>query len=211
MRTEIIISFAAVIGMATCSPGPNVLAVISQALRHGFRGAVLAILGNLLALFLVASAAAFGVGGLIKMFPSAFTVMKIAGALYLIWIGWAAFRSSFSAPSAGGPDASSPQDAASIILKTLLVSLSNPKSVLFLSAVFPTFLDPSAPVLPQFTIMFAVIIGIVTTVHTSYALLALRMRSRLVGDTGRRWTARISGLSFAGLGLGLLADATRLR
>jgi homoserine/homoserine lactone efflux protein len=211
MRTEAIIGFATLIGIATCSPGPNVLAVISQALRHGLRGAALAILGNLLALLLVASAAAFGIGGLIKAFPDAFTVMKLAGALYLIWVGWSALRASFG-PAAGavpedGPDAGE----AAIVLKTLLISLSNPKSVLFLSAVFPTFLDPSAAIAPQFAIMFAIIIAIVGAVHSSYAFVALRMRSRLISQAGKRWTQRIAGLSFAGLGLGLLVDAARTR
>lgn len=211
MRTEAIIGFATLIGIATCSPGPNVLAVISHALRYGVRGAALAILGNLLALFLVASAAAFGVGGLIKMFPDAFTVMKLAGAIYLIWIGWKTFRSSFGMTSNAAPDEQLNSEDVSIVLKTLLVSLSNPKSILFLSAVFPTFLDPSASIASQFAIMFAIIIGIVGTVHACYAFVALRMRSRLISKEGKRWTARIAGLSFAGLGMGLLADAARPR
>lgn len=211
MRIETIIGFATLIAIATCSPGPNVLAVISQALRSGIRGAALAILGNLLALLLVASAAAFGIGSLIKMFPDAFTVMKLAGAFYLIWVGWSALRSSFGSGSSMVPEEGlNPGDAA-IVLKTLLISLSNPKSVLFLSAVFPTFLDPSLSIAPQFAIMFAIIIGIVGAVHASYALLALRVRSKLISETGKRWTQRIAGLSFAGLGMGLLADAVRPR
>lgn len=211
MRIETIIGFATVIAIATCSPGPNVLAVISQALRHGLRGAALAILGNLLALFLVASAAAFGVGGLIRMFPDAFTVMKLAGALYLIWVGWSALRSSFGPAAGAVPDDRPDSRNVAIVLRTLLISLSNPKSVLFLSAVFPTFLDPSVSIAPQFAVMFAIIIGIVGAVHSSYALVALRMRSRLVSPAGKQWTQRIAGLSFAGLGVGLLIDAARTR
>lgn len=209
MPIEAIIGFSTLIAIAASSPGPNVLAVISHALWLGVRGAALAILGNLLALFLIAGAAAFGVGGLLKMFPDALTVMKFAGAIYLVCVGWNTFRSSFGPASNVALDEEANSADVQIVLNTLLISLSNPKSVLFLSAVFPAFLDRSASIAPQFVVMFAIIIGIVCTVHASYALVALRMRSRLIGKSGNKWTARIAGLSFAGLGVGLLADAAR--
>lgn len=211
MPIETIIGFSTLICIAASSPGPNVLAIISYTLRHGVRGAALAILGNLLALFLIASAAAFGVAGLLKMFPDAFTVTKCAGAIYLIWVGWKVFRSSFGSMLNVAPDEEENSEDVSIVLKTLLISLSNPKSILFLSAVFPAFLDPATSIALQFVVMFVIVIGIVCAVHAFYALVALRVRSKLISKSGKIWTARIAGLSFGGLGLGLLVDAARLR
>jgi len=212
MRFELLLSFASLIAVASCSPGPNVLAVITNALRHGRRGAALAIAGNLCALFLIAGTAALGVGGLLKAFPDAYTVMKLAGAAYLLWVGAKLLRASTgeipSLPDDFGQTGGG-TSSRSILLQASLVSLSNPKSIIFLSAAFPAFLDPDAAIAPQFAAMFATIIVVVGCVHASYAMLALRMRAKLIGARGRRWTARLAGLSFAGLGVGLFADALR--
>jgi homoserine/homoserine lactone efflux protein len=205
------LGFAALIAIATCSPGPNVLTVITNALRHGWRGAGLAITGNLVALFVIALAAALGTGAVLRAFPSAYQAMKLAGAAYLIWVGINLLRVSFSAIERLelDPEEASHRADLSIVLHSLLVSLSNPKSILFLSAVFPSFLDHAAPIAPQFAVMFVTIIAIVGLIHASYAAVSLRLRARLLGAGGRRWMGRVAGFSFAGLGVGLAADAAR--
>ncbi|WP_438464144.1 LysE family translocator [Marinomonas sp. PE14-40] len=97
----------------------------------------------------------------------------------------------------------------SLIIKAMLISYSNPKSILFLSAVFPAFLNQSQAVPVQFGIMFMSIILIVSSIHAAYALLALRMKSRLVGAKSRRIMARLSGISFLGFGCGFMYDAQK--
>lgn len=208
------IIFSSIITLASISPGPNVIAVIVQALESGLRGAFYTILGNLIALFTIALAAALGVGALLEAAPSVFNVMKLAGGAYLAWMGFKMLKSSFNKmPTINLAKADSDKleqvSKRSLIIKAMLISYSNPKSILFLSAVFPAFLNQSEPVPLQFGIMFMSIILIVSSIHAAYALLALRMKSRLVGAKSRRIMARLSGISFLGFGCGFIYQSQK--
>ena len=203
--------FASIILLASISPGPNVLAVVIHTLDAGARGAISTIVGNLVALFTIAAAAAIGVGALLHAAPNVFMAMKLAGGLYLTWMGIKMIKSSF--------DSMSPLDIASngkegvksieYSIRAMLISYSNPKSILFLSAVFPAFLDNAHPIVPQFAVMFATIIAIVLVIHGTYGFIALRVRDGLVGISARKIMARVSGVTFLGFGLGFVYDSQR--
>ena len=87
--------------------------------------------------------------------------------------------------------------------EAFLVSASNPKAILFLSAIFPQFLNPELPMVPQFAVMFTTIIVIVSIIHGTYGLLAVSFRDRPLSDRLRRWMARITGGTFISLGAGV--------
>lgn len=203
--------FASIITLASISPGPNVLAVIMHAIEAGARGAISTILGNLVALFTIALAAAIGVGALLHAAPNVFMAMKIAGGLYLAWMGIKMIKSSFMPMGSLDISTKGKAETKSIeySIRAMLISYSNPKSILFLSAVFPTFLDNSSPIAPQFVAMFLTIIAIVLAIHGTYAFIALRMRDGLVGARARKLMARVSGVSFLGFGLGFVYDAQK--
>lgn len=208
------IVFSSIIVLASISPGPNVIAVIIQALESGIKGAAYTIFGNLIALFTIALAAALGVGALLQAAPDVFSIMKIAGGAYLAWMGLKMLRSSFKKiPSINltstDSKANDMASNGSLIIKAMLISYSNPKSILFLSAVFPAFLNQSEPIPLQFGIMFVSIICIVTIIHGTYGLMALRMKDRLVGVKARKWMSRLSGISFLGFGCGFIYDAQK--
>jgi len=203
--------FASIITLASISPGPNVVAVIMHTIDAGARGAVSTVLGNLVALFTIALAAAIGVGSLLHAAPNVFMVMKIAGGLYLAWVGIKMIKSSFNPMSDLDLSSEKNTETKSIeySIRAMFISYSNPKAILFLAAVFPAFLDNSAPITPQFMTMFLTIIAIVSAIHGSYALVALRMRDGLVGVSARKIMARVSGVSFLGFGLGFVYDAQK--
>jgi len=137
--------------------------------------------------------------------------MKIAGGLYLAWMGIKMIRSSFSPMGPLDISSEGRKETKSIeySIRAMLISYSNPKSILFLSAVFPTFLDNSNPIAPQFAAMFLTIITVVLTIHGTYAFIAFRMRDGLVGIRARRLMARLSGISFLGFGLGFVYEAQK--
>ena len=203
--------FASIILLASVSPGPNVIAVVIHTLDAGVRGAISTIIGNLVALFTIAGAAAIGVGALLHAAPDVFMAMKIAGGVYLAWMGIKMIRTSFKsmADLDIATERKSGTKSLEYAIRAMLISYSNPKSILFLSAVFPTFLDSSAAIGPQFGVMFLTIILIVTIIHGTYALIALRMRDGLVGKRARKIMARVSGISFLGFGLGFVYDAQK--
>ena len=203
--------FASIILLASISPGPNVIAVIMHTIDAGARGAISTITGNLVALFTIAGAAAVGVGALLHAAPSVFMAMKIAGGLYLAWMGVKMIKSSFGTMGLLNISSEVKTETKSIeySIRAMLISYSNPKSILFLSAVFPTFLENSSPIAPQFAVMFLTIITIVMAIHGAYAFIAFRMRDGLVGVRARKLMARFSGISFLGFGLGFVYDAQK--
>lgn len=205
--------FASIITLASISPGPNVLAVIINTVDKGVRGALFTIIGNLIALFTIALVAAIGVGALLQSMPSVFSVMKIAGGAYLIWMGLKMLRGSFSPMatirSTDGETTKQAVKPLSLMVQAMLISYSNPKSILFLSAVFPTFLSSANASITQFGIMFLTIMGIVTLIHGTYAALTLRLKGHLVTGRTRQWMSRISGVSFMGFGTGFIVDSQR--
>ncbi len=163
--------FTFAILVASVSPGPNVLIVIINTLKHGARGAVLTMLGNLCTLFAIALLAALGVGALLKTAPLAYSIMKVAGGAYLIWMGIKIIHSSFANMGKLDLNTSNVSQGTrsrwSIFTEAVLVSASNPKAILFLSAIFPQFLDVTQPIAPQFMLMFATIIAAVGLIHGS--------------------------------------------
>jgi homoserine/homoserine lactone efflux protein len=207
MELSIWLLFAFAITAASLSPGPNVLIVVLNTLRYGSRGAVFTIMGNLVCLFLVALLASVGVGAAIATAPLAFQIMKIAGGLYLAWIGYKIIRSSFGPQQeldvSGAEKTVQEVSGMRLFGEAFLVSASNPKSILFLTAIFPQFLDVSAPLTVQFPIMFVTIIGLVSVIHGTYAYLAISLRQRSISQRFRRWVARLTGTTFIGLGAGV--------
>ncbi len=205
--------FASIITLASVSPGPNVLAVVVNTLSDGVRGAIFTIIGNLIALFTIALVAALGVGALLQSAPSVFSVMKLAGGVYLAWMGFKMLKGSFSLmPPIDVADEkriSEKSNALGLIFRAMLISYSNPKSILFLSAVFPALLTTTGSTSIQFGVMFLTIISLVTVIHGFYAILALRLRGHLVSSRTRRWMSRISGISFMGFGAGFVVDSQR--
>ena len=187
--------FATVILLAT--PGPTILLVVSYALAQG-RGVALAvvagvILGDLLAM----SATLLGLGVILTTSATLFTAMKWVGATYLAWMGWRMIRSAGTATADLADVASKSRGMA--FRDSALVTLLNPKSIGFFVAFVPQFIDPSAPVAPQFGVMVATFVGLGGVNALAYALLAARLRSKVARPDRMAWLQRGSGTVLIGL------------
>jgi len=190
------------------SPGPAVLLAISNALASGPRKTLLSSsMGSVVGIFVVSAAAMAGLGTLLHTSAWLFAALKTAGAVYLIYLGfrqWTHKSSMFSKPV--------PTEAAPVAVRSrmalfrqgTLVSLTNPKSILFFTALFPQFIRPHADMLPQFVQLTSMFAACALVSHLVYVLLAHRMQGWF--STPRRVTLfnRISGGAFGLLGLGLL-------
>lgn len=190
----------------TLSPGPNVLLVVRNALRYGPPAMAVTLLGNLSAQMLVTSGVALGVGAILIAIPTVFLILKIAGASYLIYLG---VRQLFARIPAIQPE--SQVNTAyprlsnwKIGTESFLVSVSNPKTLIFLCAFLPQFLDRDRSVPGQFIVMYLTIAAIVIIVHSVYCYTAYRFSKRL---GSARWVMalkRTTGAIFIGLGIRLL-------
>ncbi len=187
------------------SPGPGILLAISNAVAWGPRKTLCSSAGNVLGVFIVSGAAMAGLGTLLHGSAWLFALLKTLGALYLIYLGfrqWTSKTSMFDKPL---PDAAQPgKSNAGLFRQGLLVALTNPKSILFFTALFPQFIQPQAPVLPQFLALTSAFTACVLSSHFAYVLLA-RHTHRWLGTAPRaRLFNRVCGGAFGLLGLGLL-------
>jgi len=195
--------FAVTEGALTLAPGPAVLYVVSQGLRRGSGDAHSSALGILMANGLYFAASGTGLGALLAASGRIFSVVKWAGAGYLLCLGVATFFRRTALPA--GDDASEPlpRGGRTCFVRGLLLQLANPKALLFFVAILPQFLDRSRPVLPQVLIFGATSIVMEFVVLAAYGVAA--GRAARVATTPRFATAtsRVSGTLLVGAALGL--------
>lgn len=205
MALHLWITFSLAYLATTLSPGPNVLLVVRNALRDGPSAMAATLLGNLGAQLLVTSGVALGVGAMLVAIPTAFLVLKVAGAGYLIYLGLRQlFSRARTAQLKSAMAASVSSSNWNVGTEAFLVSVSNPKTLIFLCAFLPQFLDHDRPILGQFMVMYVTVAAIVVIVHSAYCYAASRFSKRLAAA---RWVSslkRITGALFIGLGVRLL-------
>ena len=186
------------------SPGPGAATSMSVGLRHGYWAALRAILGLQSALVIQLSIVAAGLGALLAASTTAFNIMKLLGAAYLIWLG---IQKWCEAPQAvEGENIAMPPSG--LFVQGLLVNLTNPKAIVFIAALTPQFIDPGRPQWLQFLILAATMCGVDTVVMSGYALLATHLRRWLNDARAMKAQNRFFGGIFVGAGM-LLATSGR--
>ncbi|WP_246383105.1 LysE family translocator [Nocardioides stalactiti] len=185
-------------------PGPSVVFVVGRAVSYGQRVALASVLGNTLGLFVVMTLVAVGLGALVAESIVVFTVIKLLGAAYLVWLGVQALRHR----DALRVDTSTPRTPltrAAAIRQGLVVGVSNPKGFLIFAALLPPFVDPDRSSVPvQMFVLgtLAVVLGLVC--DTVWALAAGRARDWFASSPRRgRALGTVGGTSMIGLGVGM--------
>jgi homoserine/homoserine lactone efflux protein len=187
------------------SPGPAVLFAMSQAARHGMPGAAAGTAGILLGHVVCFGLVAFGLAALLASVNGAMTGIRIAGALYLMYLG---MRMILSSPreTAAVPVAAERKAHGGIALQGLLVQLTNPKNLLFVLALLPQFIAPDRPLLPQLGIMLTVTVVIDAICLLAYAQIAARGARALKGSRVVAWLERTLGAALIVFGVKLIAS-----
>ena len=184
------------------SPGPGILYVAARTLAGGRAEGLASSFGTGLGGLVHVAAGAVGVSALVMASAEAFTILKLAGALYLVWIGTKTIREArlpfqTKVLTTG---------AARAFREGILVEALNPKTAAFFLAFLPQFVVPSAgPVWLQFLVLGLISVGLNTAVDVVVALLASRARSIAMGrPTMLRRLRTVAGGLIAALGLALL-------
>jgi homoserine/homoserine lactone efflux protein len=201
MTLPVWLAFVAACFVFSLSPGAGAVSTMSASLSLGPRLALANILGLQLALSLHILVVAAGLGVLLSSSVWAFTTLKLAGALYLIWLGVQKWR---EAPVLAVPGATTPVTGPWRLVRTgLLVNLTNPKSIVFLAAFLPQFVQHGAPQAPQYLILGLTVLGMDWLVMIGYALLAASVRGIMSTPVALRRGNRLFGSLFVGAGLAL--------
>lgn len=199
MPFDLWLTFAAASLALLLIPGPTVLLVLSYALSKGRSVAVASAAGVALGDLVAMTASLLGLGALVLASATLFTLLKWAGAVYLVYLGIKLIR---SAPSLGlsVPQADS-VTAGRVFTHTAAVTALNPKSIAFFIAFVPQFVRPDAPLLPQFTLLIATFVGLAALNALAYALAADRLR-RVIAKPGIiAWITRAGGVALITMGV----------
>jgi threonine/homoserine/homoserine lactone efflux protein len=185
-------------------PGPNVLFCVSRSLQLGRLAGLAAVIGGQTGVYVQVVAVALGIGTLVERSVAVFTIIRLAGAAYLIFLGVQAIRHRASlAAILGGT--TPPASTRKMLRDGFVVGLTNPKAIVFFAAVLPQFADRSAGHVPvQLLVLGAIFVGIALVSDSMWALLAGTARSWFTRSPRRlELVGGTSGLVMIGIGASL--------
>ncbi|SIP96961.1 LysE family translocator [Marinobacterium stanieri] len=133
-------------------PGPLSLLMVTNSLNYGIKRSLPAFMGGTIASLLLLTASATGLGALLAASETLFTAIRYAGALYLIWLGYRAWREA-SQPGHESATTQVKPVASRLFARAFTLGISNPKDILFFVAFLPQFISPEAALLPQLMVM----------------------------------------------------------
>jgi RhtB (resistance to homoserine/threonine) family protein len=200
--------FIGVAAIVIVVPGPDTAVVTKNVLMHGRRAALGTSLGVSAGLSVWTLAAAVGVASLVRASAVAFTVLKLVGALYLIWLGLQALRAAGHASSVGRPSGPSRPAMGALggFRQGLLSDLANPKIGIFFTSLLPQFVDPGHPVLLPFLALGAVFVLMTLLWLSAYCVVAARAAGTLQRPRVKAALDRVTGVVLIALGLRLAIE-----
>jgi homoserine/homoserine lactone efflux protein len=182
--------------LISISPGAGAVYAMSSGLTHGFRRGYVATVGLILGIWTLMLIVALGVGALLASSSLAFQVIKWFGVAYLLYLGLAQWRSPVKAVTAERLSESFNWKA--LIVKGWMINTSNPKGILFMLAVVPQFMNPNAPLLPQYLTIGATLAFTDLVVMAGYTLLAAKVLRLLKSNRQVLLLNRVFGSLFIG-------------
>jgi threonine/homoserine/homoserine lactone efflux protein len=203
LSTDRVLAFAAMSFLLIVIPGPSVLFVIGRALAQGRRAALTTVLGNTLGAYALVVAVAFGVGQVVERSVAVFTVLKLAGAAYLVYLGVRAVRRRGAAVALTHGAEGAARGGLRTLGEGFAVGVTNPKTIVFFAAVLPQFVDRDGGHVTWQMLLLGLVFNAIALVSDGVW--------GLTAATARHWFARsprrlhavggIGGLTMIGLGV----------
>jgi threonine/homoserine/homoserine lactone efflux protein len=193
------LAFTVTYTLMALAPGPVVLLVMSYALSQGRRAALAVVAGTVLGDATCLVSAVLGLGAILAASATAFTVLKIAGACYLVFIGVKLWRARPVLRT--NETVTAPRNSGHVFLHAYLVTVLNPKSIVFFMIFVPQFLDADVPLAPQLGFMLASVVACGALVDGGYSLGAAQLRRFIRTARTQRAVNRVTGGLLVGEGV----------
>jgi homoserine/homoserine lactone efflux protein len=212
MELNVWLAFFAACWVIALSPGSGAVLSMTHGLAYGVRGASATIAGLQAGVAVTLLVAGAGVGALLLASAAAFTVVKVVGAVYLIWLGWRQWVTPVSAAVSGAALAAGPTPPpAGASLPSVrqrfalgfFTNVTNPKGIVFMVAVLPQFIDPARSLWLQLPVLLVTAVGVDVVVMHGYAFLASRAQRWLATPRARRAQNRVFGGVLMAMGASL--------
>lgn len=202
--TSALVTFLLASALLILVPGPSVLFIVGRALGHGRRAALSSVAGNTAGVLVLVGVVAAGLGPLAERSVLVFEIIKIAGAVYLVWLGVRTYRARGELVAALG---TAPDLAAGrrFLRQGFVVGLTNPKALVFFAAVLPQFVDPAAGnAALQMLVLGVVFCVLAAGLDSAWGLAAGAARDWFATSPARlRRVGGAGGLLLVGMGVGL--------
>ncbi len=208
MTTETWMIYLALVMIATSTPGPAVLFIMSNATLYGWQKALFAAFGNIVGLLSLGAIAVTGLGAILQASEYIFSIIKYSGAAYLVYLGVKLmFQKKSHLDIMQDKTSHATISSKKVFLQAFAVAVSNPKAIVFLTALFPQFINTNEVLIPQFSILIGTLMFFSFSFLMVYALLAHKARKWLSRPNRMTILNRISGTVFIGFGA-LLATSS---
>jgi threonine/homoserine/homoserine lactone efflux protein len=204
MTLATILALAVAVFVLGATPGPAVFAIVARALASGLKPAIAFNLGVILGDLVLLLLTTFGLAAAAQALGEWFVLVKIAGGLYLVWMGWTMWRAEPVVPGVVKPE--EPGQFRRNILAGIVLTLGNPKAIVFYAAFLPTFVDLARVTAAELALVCAVIVVVLFTTNLFYGALAARARDLFKSRRAMRKLNRTAGTMMIGAGV---AVATR--
>lgn len=210
MELHVWLAFFAASWVIAISPGSGAVLSMSHGLAYGVRQTSATIVGLQVGLGVILLVAGVGVGALLLASATAFTVVKVLGAAYLIWLGVQQWRAPvvMSSASAGAATGAVGEPGLPSVRRRITLgfftNVTNPKGIVFMVAVLPQFIDPARALWLQLLILLVTSVGVDLLVMHGYAFLASRAQRWLASARARRAQNRVFGGVLLAMGASLL-------
>ena len=196
MEVTGILTFCAVYALAVATPGPGIAAVIARSLAHGFRGAPAFVAGFIMGDLTWFAIAATGLAALARTAATVFIVIKWAGVAYLLYLAWKLWTAPAERVAVANDD--DRQHGWRAFIASLMLTLANPKAILFFLALLPTVVDLASLNAVRFFEISLAMALIMPLVMFTYVFLAARARELFTTPKAVRRLNRSSGVAMAG-------------
>ena len=204
MSLELYLAYVAACIVLVIVPGPTVTLIVANSLKYGTRAGLINIAGTQLGLALCIGIVLLGLASLIATLGWWFDLVRLAGAAYLVWLGWKLLRSSGSLDA---PD-KAPRPREGFFMQGFAVLMSNPKALVLFGAFFPQFIDPNGDYVSQVIVLGITAMAVALVFDSLYAILAGRAGAVLTRRRVRL-VSQASGLCLIGGGVWLALARTR--
>jgi len=201
LNLEHYLAFVVIITVLLLSPGPSVLLSINNALNFSLKLATIGVLGNVCAFQLLIIASATSLGAVILNFSALLVMIKVIGAVYLCYLGYKTYYSTVSLTTEKDINKSKHHRPFSIFKHAFLITLSNPKALIFVSALLPQFINPDKALASQVVWLSLISAFIHFLIYFSYAALAFKAKHLLNNQRKRQQFNQLSGMIFVIFGI----------
>ena len=205
MTLELYLAYLLACLLITLIPGPTVTLIVANSLRHGTRAGLLNVAGTQAGLFLMMLTLIVGLSSVIAAMGWLFDWLRLAGAAYLIWLGWKLLRTSEKNPSL---ETKPTLPRGGFFAQGFLVLMSNPKALLWFGAFIPQFVDPKGNYVGQIALLGLSAMAVAAITDGAYAVLTGRAGA-FFSKTRVKLLSKAGGLLLVGGGIWLALTRAR--